>query len=265
MTCIRKEKSYKEVLKSKFIRLGIPFFAFSIMATLVKLPLPFLMHRPVDSEEIVNTFILYSSNPLFELWFITTLFEIIMLYPLFRIAVKSRLGAITALMVALAVYYFLPKDIVVFRLNYVKWMLIYFTVGVLSYNFKVVERVNGWLPIVVSLGLFVALYQLDLEPHRGDLPLSLAGIFFLVAVCRKVAEYHPSLFSSFRDYTYQIFLMGIFFQMPIRWVFNALHQNWLYIPFYIVSLLAGIYLPTLIAKYLKKKAPQNIKMCFGLT
>jgi len=170
-----------------------------------------------------------------------------------------------ALLVGLAMYYFFPKDIYNFRLNYVRWMLIYFTAGILACRYNVLERLNGWWCIIVSGALFAALYYIELVPHRSDLPLSFAGIAFTVAVCRKIAEHCPSLFSSFRDYTYQIFLMAIFLQMPIRWLFSALHQNWLYLPLYAASLLIGIYVPTMIAKALQKRAPRYVKVCFGLS
>ena len=264
-TCIRKEKTYKEVVRSKFIRLGIPFLVFTVAATLVKLPLPFLMHRPVDAEELDKTYILFRSNPLKEMWFINTLLEIMLLYPLFRLAVKNRWTALVALLVGLAMYYFFPKDIYNFRLNYVRWMLVYFTAGILACRYRILERLNGWWCIIVSGALFAALYYIELVPHRSDLPLSFAGIAFTVAVCRKIAEHCPSLFSSFRDYTYQIFLMAIFLQMPIRWLFSALHQNWLYLPLYAASLLIGIYVPTMIAKALQKKAPHYVRVCFGLS
>ena len=199
------------------------------------------------------------------MWFINTLLEIMLLYPLFRLAVKNKWTALVALLVGLAMYYFFPKDIYNFRLNYVRWMLVYFTAGILACRYRILERLNGWWCIIVSGALFAALYYIELVPHRSDLPLSFAGIAFTVAVCRKIAEHCPSLFSSFRDYTYQIFLMAIFLQMPIRWLFSALHQNWLYLPLYAASLLIGIYVPTLIAKALQKKAPRYVRVCFGLS
>ena len=42
---------------------------------------------------------------------------------------------------------------------------------------------------------------------------------FSFSLCLNLAKRWPGLFSSFRDYTFQIFLMGIFFQMAIRRIF----------------------------------------------
>ena len=263
-TCIRKEKPYKEVVKSKFIRLGIPFFAFTIMATLVKLPLPFLMHRPVDSEELVKTFLLYRSNPLKELWFVNTLFELMLLYPLYRACMKFRGGPLLAVAVSVLWFIYFPRDIYNFRINYVRWMVVYFTVGIVTARYAIIERINGWLPVVVCGVLFAFFYRNEFVNVRDDLALAFSAIFFLVFLCKKAAEYCPSLFASFRDYTYQIFLMAIFFQMPVRWLFKWLHQDWLYMPLYFTSLLIGLYLPTLIAKLVQKKAPRWVKLCFGL-
>lgn len=54
-TCIRKEKSYKDVLIAKLKRLGIPFVAFTLMATILKSAFPTLMHRPVTIQELIDT------------------------------------------------------------------------------------------------------------------------------------------------------------------------------------------------------------------
>jgi len=72
------------------------------------------------------------------------------------------------------------------------------------------------------------------------------------------------LFNSFRDYTFQIFLMGIFFQMAIRWIFVRIGNDSLFIPMWFLSVLVGVYVPTVIAQTIKKIAPKYICMCFGL-
>lgn len=63
-TCIRKEKSYRNVVMAKVKRLGVPFLAFTLVATVLKAAFPSLMHRPVTAQELVDTFLLFRSNPL---------------------------------------------------------------------------------------------------------------------------------------------------------------------------------------------------------
>lgn len=92
-TCICKEKSYKDVVIAKLKRLGIPFMAFTFMATILKSAFPSLMHRPVTIQELVDTFIMFRSNPLREMWFVIVLFELMLMYPVYRLLVKSKIQA----------------------------------------------------------------------------------------------------------------------------------------------------------------------------
>lgn len=92
-TCIRKEKSYKDVVIAKLKRLGIPFLAFTLMATILKSAFPSLMHRPVTLQELIDTFFFFKSNPLGEMWFIIVLFELMLLYPVYKSITKNDLFA----------------------------------------------------------------------------------------------------------------------------------------------------------------------------
>lgn len=89
-TCIRKGKSYGEVAKAKMKRLGIPFLSFTLIATVLKAAFPSLMHRPVTGQELIDTFVLFRSNPLGEMWFVVVLLVLMAMYPLYRIALRQR-------------------------------------------------------------------------------------------------------------------------------------------------------------------------------
>ena len=93
-TCIGRQKYYKDMLLSKAKRLLIPFFAFTIVTMLLKLAFPQLMHRVVDMEEILNTFVLFRSNPLGEMWFVIVLFELMLLYPVYKLIAENGVSAV---------------------------------------------------------------------------------------------------------------------------------------------------------------------------
>ena len=96
-TCIKRAKPYKDMLKSKAKRLLVPFFAFTVVTMALKMALPQLMKRAVDWEEIINTFILFRSNPLGEMWFIVVLFELMLLFPVYKMIAENRVSAIIGL------------------------------------------------------------------------------------------------------------------------------------------------------------------------
>lgn len=96
-TCIGREKPYRDMLVSKVRRLAVPFFFFTFVAMVLKLALPQLMHRVVDMEEIINTFVFFRSNPLGEMWFVIVLFELMLLYPIYKVISENKKLAVIGL------------------------------------------------------------------------------------------------------------------------------------------------------------------------
>jgi len=58
--------------------------------------------------------------------------------------------------------------------------------------------------------------------------------------------------------------MGIFFQMAIRWIFVKWGNGMLFVPMWLMSVVVGVYAPTVIARMIEKKAPKGVRMCLGL-
>lgn len=96
-TCICKDKAYKDMIVSKTKRLIVPFFVFTFVTMMLKMAFPQLMHRVVDMEEIINTFVFFRSNPLGEMWFVIVLFELMLLYPIYKMIAENKLTAIAGL------------------------------------------------------------------------------------------------------------------------------------------------------------------------
>lgn len=105
---------------------------------------------------------------------------------------------------------------------------------------------------------------MGLLPELMKAETAFVGTIFAMSLCLIVSKYIPKLFCSFRDYTFQIFLMGIFFQMAIRWTYVKWGNDILFVPMWLLSVIIGIIAPTFIAKIIDKKAPKYVKMCFGL-
>lgn len=123
---------------------------------------------------------------------------------------------------------------------------------------------NRWWFLLPMAGLFFVCNIIGLLPESMKAETAFVGTIFAMSLCLIVGQYLPKLFSSFRDYTFQIFLMGIFFQMAIRWTYVKWGSDMLFVPMWLLSVIIGVYAPTLIAKLINKKAPKYVKMCFGL-
>lgn len=143
-------------------------------------------------------------------------------------------------------------------------MLPFFVVGILCCRFgwhKYMSRCFFLLPMAI---LFFICNIMGFLPEVMKAETAFIGTFFSMSLCLIVGKYTPKLFNSFRDYTFQIFLMGIFFQMVIRWIYVKWSNEMMFVPMWLLSVIIGIYVPTLIAKQIDKYAPKYIKMCFGL-
>ena len=263
-TCIGKKKPYKDMFMAKVKRLAVPFLAFTLVTTLLKMAFPQLMHRTVDMEEIINTFVLFRSNPLGEMWFLVVLFELMLLYPVYFVITRNKLYAALALVITVLLNIFTPESLTHFQLSRVAYMSPFFVAGILCSQYKWHNYMdNPWVLALLAL-LFVPCNVMGLLPKSMEIITVSVGIAFAFSLCLMLAKYFPRLFGSFRDYTFQIFLMGIFFQMVMRWIYVKSGNEMLFVPMWLLSVLIGVYVPTLIAIGIKKYAPNCVKMCFGL-
>ena len=100
----------------------------------------------------------------------------------------------------------------------------------------------------------------------GGLATSMAGIVMCVAVGQSVARRLPGLFGSFRDYIYQIYLMSMFFQAFVELVLwkRLFYDERLFLVFYALNILAGIYLPTLVARLAQRQPYRLVRLCLGI-
>jgi hypothetical protein len=90
-----------------------------------------------------------------------------------------------------------------------------------------------------------------------------ASLFFL-GIAIRIENLSPNLFYSFRNYTYQIFLMGIFPQIFVKILYTSFTFQ---IPVFIVyalCILSGLYLPVIFSSVIKKTNLSLLKKMCGL-
>lgn len=262
-TCLRRNKDYSNVVIAKLKRLGIPFLAFTLVATVLKAAFPSMMHRPVTTQELIDTFILFRSNPLGGMWFIEVLFILMLLYPFYRFAIKAKWSE-GLLAVLILLIYSSSVPLTIFNLREVCHMAPFFVGGILCSKYEWQKYLNSSIALGVTAASFLLWNVFGIMPDPLQFLSISIGIVFSFSLCLYLSKILPSLFCSFRDYSFQIFLMGIFFQMAIRWIFVKWGNDLLFVPMWLLSVLIGLYAPTLIARFIEKKAPQGLKLCFGL-
>lgn len=267
LTCLNRDVSYRGTMRKKLIRLGIPFLAFTLATMVIKLVLSQWVRRPVDTQELINTFILFSSNPLGEMWFIIVLLILMTLYPVYRWLMRNKF-LVWGLCGALALYAVAPEDITSFQLSRVIRMSVYFVAGIICCHYRIVERyASRWYVFACTLAAFLCINVMELpvgslHPRIMYVAGSLSGIALSLSLCCGLASLRPGLFGSFRDWTFQIFLLGIFFQMAVRLLYGRIAGagEWVYPLLFAVSVTAGIYLPVMIARLVSERFPRVRKL-----
>ena len=265
MTKIAKGKTYREVIVNKLLRLGIPYLFFTCLTFVPKILFPALMNHPVDIsiQYFINVFLLMKTNPLGEMWFVVALFILMMLYPIYKsiLSTSPKIGGGILGVLLLIINLIRSDNITLLQLSHVMEMGIYFYSGIIICCFDWISAFKKWY-LCVGL-LFVLL--LGYYSNFPSVISSFVGILFSISLCMLISERIPNLFSSFRNYTYQIFLMGIFFQMAVRYLFRYIDNNTFYFPCYILSILLAIYIPVLISKAVEKMNCRPLMICFGLS
>ncbi|MCF0217404.1 MAG: acyltransferase [Fibrobacteraceae bacterium] len=217
-TAIKKNKNYLDVVKNKAVRLLIPYFVLSVVTIVLKVSFSEYMRRGAEFSvnQLLDAFVWLTNMPLGEMWFINALFLLFLLYPLYGIADKKKIYE-ALLLIAFIAFYFIqqnnPLPSFVFNYGSAIYYGFYFYVGILlcKYGAKLLEKKLLIIPFVVA---FAVLKILDIKDLPYLLPLcgTMASFYF----AKMLAHVNPNMFKTFRNYTYQIFLIGIFPQIAVR-------------------------------------------------
>ena len=96
-------------------------------------------------------------------------------------------------------------------------------------------------------------------------PVAFVGIAGFVWMCKRLSEKIPSVLSSFRDYSFQIFLLGIYPQMFVELILmKKMTEFWMQPLLVALSVLLGIYVPVVISKCVKRMDNKYYNMILGL-
>lgn len=258
--------SFSSVFVEKVKRLYVPFLFFTLVYVLFKLILGTLAAHPFHFSErfFIDTFVLYRSNPNFEMWFLVALFVIMLLYPLYRWIDSHPFYEGTFLLMS-CLLSLLPAEVSVFQLSNVFWGLPFFYFGILACKYDLFVRLTGVRWLFVSVLLFAGLNIFSAVLPR--LLVAFGGIVCSVLASMYVSRYWPALFSSFRNYSYQIFLLAVFPQLVVFTAYG--HYVPMSVPgyclFYFASFFLGLYVPVAVASLVKKGVDNRyLNLLFGI-
>lgn len=268
LTRVKTPVGYCAMLLDKLKRLGIPYIAFTAMTLLLKSIFNEYMVRQtsLSFKEVANAFLYPTNNPLGELWFIATLLLIFVLTPLLKWALRNPLYSLIAGLLAGLVHFF-PGSIDLFCLSLVARYVIWFFIGLLISRYKMETWLDTWGSFVFTGIAFILTFCLShlYGWKEVDFIVTLTGCLFSYSLALKLDKFIPSLFHTFRAYTFQIYLLGIFFQIA----FKILYQKMLYPHGYAVAfglcILLGLYAPVLISLGVRKINNHYLNLMVGMS
>lgn len=120
---------------------------------------------------------------------------------------------------------------------------------------KVLNR-HIWIMLAIGIAIYVA------GEFTMKFVTTIGGITLSFALALIADKYIPKLFFSFRNYTYQIFLMGIFAQMLVKILYR--HATIPYMIAYLICIILGLYIPVLVSKIIELINIEPMSLCVGL-
>lgn len=251
---------YKRIMLDKLQRLGIPFIVFTILAMLVKVLFPGDVSRQTSFsiQELFMAIINPFDGPNNEMWFIGTLLWLFAFTPLWRWACQRK-ETEWLLLAALALLHFYHPNKNLLCIRQICTEAIFFYSGILicKYSLEGMCQKLRWYLMIGGLVGFVLCYMFSVR-----FVVIWSGIACSAGLAFILDEYLPKAFCGFRNYTYQIFLMGIFVQIAVKIVYKHVHAP--YIVGYMVCLFLGLYVPVVISKIIERLNWKSLLLCVGL-
>ena len=268
LTRIAKNKEYSFVVIDKLKRLGIPFVFFTIVGFLTKYFASQYVKHPIEETGIVyvvHIVLGLKDSPLGALWFVYVTFFMMLLYPLYKYILESKVLICITIIIGIVLNIF-PIEIHLFMIDRISKLFVYFFVGLVIGKYKLDEYVRANIgSLIMCITLYIVCFVVS---NKDWLPISSQMLTFLGIIMAfhfvKYAEkYFPNLFLSFRFNTYQIYLISVFPQMAIEMIYRQIGSQY-FVLFYIVNIFVGLYFPVLVVKFVTKYNIKLLKPCIGL-
>ncbi len=233
-------------------RLLIPYVVFIIIGFVVKMIFASSAKTASDFSMagFLNSFFDPAEGPLKEMWFVATLMWLMLCYPVYKAMLRNPWTEFLLLGISLVPF------LTGVHINADGWFNIagvsrfafYFIAGMLFFKYNLADLFGRNIyALIGSVGAFVVLFVVD-RPWLGFLT-ALAGILMTFAIGVRVARAFPRLFSSFRDHSFQIFLVGIFPQLFIELlVWTRVHSEMMLLPFYVVSVVGALFAGVVVSR-----------------
>lgn len=259
-------------IKTEFIkkcqRLMVPYLVYSVITMILKLVMNEYANNPFGLSDMWK--VLLGKNPNGGLWYLWTLFviSIVMFIISKLIAARSDCFKTVFLLVLGLVCYLIWRFLDVgFMGNVVKYLFFY-NLGAVCYKHydKIKNRIFKVGVAVTALVLVVVLECPYLHVKAEYMLTALLGSYGVFTLALWINKKTQSIWFGFFDfageYSYDIYMMSYFVQVPIRVVCWGI----LGMPYWInvvMMFVGGFVGPVIVSKYIIRKVPLFRKLFIG--
>lgn len=258
---ISRDYKISTEIKKKSIRLMIPYFVFSVITLVLKVFTEKFANNPFSLKDSWKIFI--GVNPNGGLWFLWALFVISVIFILLG-KLKHNLVYFTVFAITVyAIKPIIPPDFTsVFKYT------IFYTIGIFICKYYDAFKKYVLNPYCAGamLILFCALHIFKIKTDYIITCLS-ASIFILtlslyIVKFKEKAKFIYKIFDELGTYSYDIYLLSYFVQVPLRVVFKSIFP----IPellLYFLMFILGTIVPYIASKFILRKVPIFNLLLFG--
>lgn len=257
----------KEVVK-KCKRLLVPYAVYSVITLVLKLFMNEYANNPFAISDVWK--IVLGKNPNGGLWYLWTLFmiSVLMLFVSRIIGSRTQKSKTWILMllgvVAYVAWKILPSS---YYSNILKYLLFYNIGAVLFIYYEKIKKkfFNGWVSVAALLVVFLwecAYWNLKTEYIVTALLGSYAILTFSIMISQHCESKVFQFMNFAGDYSYDIYMISYFVQVPIRVVCWGILQ----LPYgidFLLMFVCGFWVPCLTSKYIIRKVPIFRKLFIG--
>lgn len=263
---IKKNWSVFSLYKDKFIRIMVPFFFFVTVYFLIKALMGSIVKTPVNISlsYYLESFVLYANHSSAILWFLATLMELMLFYPVYRYACKNTFFMFVLLVISFLGYFLdisVPADKNYFNYSEINHYFFYFYFGIIFFRYSFYKYLDKSLLFLFLAVIYAIMYHFDVY-----LITSIIGILAIVSMVLCFSRHLSLEFSYIGSHIYQIYLMSWMFQAFVElilWKKLFYNENLVYF-FYLLNLSFGLFMPLLVTRIIEKCPVRLVRICFGL-
>lgn len=258
--------------KDKVLRLVVPFVFCTILGNMAQIVFNGFVKHPHDVTvaSFFQSFFFTGGYPWPHRWFLMALILMMLLYPLYKLVTSNKAVEWILLLLLVAIQYVsLQAEPNVFCIQQFVEYSPFFFLGILLCKYRLWQCLAyWWLPFVLwALAIVIYLVPSLWEMAQyGLFAYRLLCACALIATALQLSRYWPMTFSSFRNYVFQIYIFGVVFQAFVElivWKWLGCPEI-LVVPFFVLNVLAGVWLPVLLCKMAEKIPCCLLHVCMGL-